>query len=176
MLPILIIILIAILALGIFFAIIKKAIKFVIYAIIIVIIGSVIVMVIIANDISSFKEKSENGVAFLFSSSGNIVKGYFLKNDETPQSMSEGEINNLEDKINNDNEPDKITELIIVTELNNSFNMNEIDNKLKEFSSSINLIKSIKSGATKIYPEKLSTKALKYVPKIVVENIAKLVS
>jgi len=169
MINIFIIILIAILALGIFFAIIKKAIKFAIYAIVIVIIGSVIIMIIIANDISSFKEKSENGVAFLFSSGGNIVKGYFLKNDETPKSISEDEINNLEDKINN-NESDKITELIIVTELNNSFNMNEIDNKLKEFSSSINLIKSIKSGATKIYPEKISTKALKYIPKIVIER------
>ena len=73
MLPILIIILIAILALGIVFAIIKKAIKFAIYAIIIVLIGSVIIMVIIASDISSLKGKSENGVAFLFSSEGEEI-------------------------------------------------------------------------------------------------------
>jgi len=176
MLPILIIILIAILALGIVFAIIKKAIKFAIYAIIIVLIGSVIIMVIIASDISSLKGKSENGVAFLFSSEGEIVKGYFLKSNENAKSMSDSEINSLKEKINNKEALDKLNELIIVTELNNSLDINTIDDKLQEFSLSINLIKSIKSGATKVYPEKVSFKALKYVPKIVIENIAKLIN
>jgi len=172
MLPILIIILIAILALGIVFAIIKKAVKFAIYAIIIVLIGSVITMAIIASDISSLKGKSENGVAFLFSSGGEIVKGYFLKSDENAESMNDSEINSLKSKINN---KEVLDELIIVTELNDSFDSNTIDGKLQDFSSSINLIKSIKSGATKIYPEKASFKALKYVPKIFINNIANLI-
>ena len=177
MINILIIILIAILALGIVFAIIKKAVKFAIYAIIIVIIGSIIIMFIVANDLSSFKKHSEEGISYIFiNSNGEIIKGFSIKDDKVSL-ISQGECEVLKNKAE---DKEDIDGLIIITELEgDSINSNSSilnsDENIEELESPINLINNIKSGATKIYPEKVSFKALKYVPKIFVNNIANLI-
>ena len=165
---------------AILFTILKSIIKAVLFTLFIVAVLGVIFGVFVITDANTFRQKmSDSQNTYLFIHENVAIQGVKIKNQDNdsiidPIGSEQLEIINQKLKENNLKEIKGSDYKIIFIKSDKKNNTQEnFEEKMEEtFSNPVNLIKNIKSGEVKIYPENTMFKFLKYVP----DQIINLVS
>ncbi len=177
-------ILIVIVIAAILFTILKSIIKAILFTLFIVAVLGIIFGIFIITDANTFKQKMDNSQnTYLFINDNIAIQGVRIKNEDNnsvinPIGSEQLEIINEKLK---DNDLKEIKgsdyKLIFIKSYEKNNTQENFEGKMEEtFSNPANLIKNIKSGNLRIYPENTMFKVLKYIPDQIINLASKLIS
>ncbi len=177
-------ILVIIVIVAILFTILKSIIKAALFTLFIVAVLGIIFGIFVITDANTFKEKMDNSQnTYLLIHENIAIQGIKIKNNETESvvdPIGSEQLKLINEKLKeNDLKEIKGSDykIIFIRSDNKTEDPETFGEKMEEkFNDPTNLIKNIKSGDVKIYPENTMFKFLKYIPDHIINLASKFIS